>query len=57
MPSGSAFGVNGSSDLWTPDHLPLLFCCCSRFVRQVIQSLPPILDMLTLVFFVMLIYR
>ncbi len=28
-----------------------------RFIRQILQSLPPILDMLILVFFVMLIYR
>ena len=28
-----------------------------RFIRQILQSLPPILDMLALVFFVMLIYR
>ena len=28
-----------------------------RFIRQILQSLPPILDMLVLVFFVMLIYR
>lgn len=28
-----------------------------RFIRQILQSLPPILDMLGLVFFVMLIYR
>lgn len=28
-----------------------------RFIRQILQSLPPILDMLALVCFVMLIYR
>jgi two pore calcium channel protein 1 len=28
-----------------------------RFIRQILQSLPPIMDMLGLVFFVMLIYR
>ena len=28
-----------------------------RFIRQILQSLPPIIDMLGLVFFVMLIYR
>ena len=28
-----------------------------RFIRQILQSLPPILDMLALVFFVMTIYR
>ena len=28
----------------------------SRFIRQILQSLPPILDMLGLVVFVMLIY-
>ena len=28
-----------------------------RFVRQILQSMPPIMDMLALVFFVMMIYR
>ena len=28
-----------------------------RFIRQILQSLPPIFDMLVLVFFVMLIFR
>lgn len=28
-----------------------------RFIRQILQSMPPILDMMALVFFVMLIYR
>ena len=28
-----------------------------RFIRQILQSMPPIMDMLALVFFVMMIYR